>query len=217
MHQHWGGKTQKNYQIWHHRRLIAERLGDPSEELPFTAEMLAEDAKNYHAWAHRQWVIETFSMWDNELAYINELIDADIRNNSAWNQRYFLISKWKKLTQPVIASEIEYALHIIRKAPNNQSPWAYLKGILLNEKFATYPNVKETCLSMKDMYISCPHVLSLLIEISEQENTAESIKTAIQYCEPLQERVDVIRKKYWKYKQRQLTEKLEKLSEHTAT
>ena len=43
----------KNYQIWYHRRVIVERLGDSSRELNFTKEVFKEDAKNYHAWSHR--------------------------------------------------------------------------------------------------------------------------------------------------------------------
>lgn len=50
----------KNYQVWHHRRVIVEWLNDPSEELNLTAKILSHDAKNYHAWQHRQWVIGTY-------------------------------------------------------------------------------------------------------------------------------------------------------------
>lgn len=50
----------KNYQIWHHRKVLVEWLQDPSKEKFLTERVLAEDAKNYHAWQHRQWVIKTF-------------------------------------------------------------------------------------------------------------------------------------------------------------
>lgn len=43
----------KNYQIWFHRRAIVEKLGNPSRELEFTANVFSVDAKNYHAWSHR--------------------------------------------------------------------------------------------------------------------------------------------------------------------
>jgi protein farnesyltransferase/geranylgeranyltransferase type-1 subunit alpha len=43
----------KNYQIWFHRRVIVERLGDPSRELEFTQAVFEVDGKNYHAWSHR--------------------------------------------------------------------------------------------------------------------------------------------------------------------
>lgn len=50
----------KNYQVWHHRRVIVEWLNNPSKELILTKEILNLDAKNYHAWQHRQWAIRTF-------------------------------------------------------------------------------------------------------------------------------------------------------------
>lgn len=50
----------KNYQVWHHRRILIEWLKDPSKELALTESVLSMDAKNYHAWQHRQWVIQTY-------------------------------------------------------------------------------------------------------------------------------------------------------------
>lgn len=50
----------KNYQVWHHRRVIVEWLNDSSHELALTEEILGMDAKNYHAWQHRQWAIQTY-------------------------------------------------------------------------------------------------------------------------------------------------------------
>lgn len=38
----------KNYQVWHHRRVIVEWLDDPSNELELTESVLEIDAKNYH-------------------------------------------------------------------------------------------------------------------------------------------------------------------------
>ena len=48
----------KNYQIWHHRRVVVELLGDltsaaAEHELEFTSNVLHEDNKNYHAWSFR--------------------------------------------------------------------------------------------------------------------------------------------------------------------
>lgn len=50
----------KNYQVWHHRRVIVEWLNDASLELELTEDILNMDAKNYHAWQHRQWAIKEF-------------------------------------------------------------------------------------------------------------------------------------------------------------
>ncbi len=38
-------RNEKNYQVWHHRRVVAEVLGDITGELPFVDKILMLDAK----------------------------------------------------------------------------------------------------------------------------------------------------------------------------
>ncbi|WFD40400.1 galactose-6-sulfurylase [Malassezia japonica] len=145
----------KNYQIWQHRRVIVSVLGDPSRELAFTSTVLDLDSKNYHTWAYRQWVLAHFgglhkhdnkveapgagafpALWDGELAYVDNMLEADVRNNSAYNHRWFCV--WGRLLEGRIVppeleakrqEEIDYALNKIAVAPNNASPWNYLRGV----------------------------------------------------------------------------------------
>lgn len=197
-----GPDNPKNYQIWFHRRWVVEKSNDYSQELAFTAQQIAEDSKNYHAWGHRQWTIETFSLWDSELEYTDELLASDLRNNSAWNQRYFIITRknTQSITQQIRESEIEYALKFIQKAPNNPSPWNYLKGLFLNEKYSSYPSLKQTLLGMKEKYVTSPYVRSLLVDIYQEENTKESEEKALELITELSEKVDILHKKYWEYR-----------------
>jgi protein farnesyltransferase/geranylgeranyltransferase type-1 subunit alpha len=44
---------EKNYQIWHHRQLVVDKLGDPTGEPDFIARMFEKDSKNYHVWSYR--------------------------------------------------------------------------------------------------------------------------------------------------------------------
>ncbi|KAI8058134.1 hypothetical protein BDF22DRAFT_23871 [Syncephalis plumigaleata] len=119
----------KCYQLWHHRQVIIEHMGDASRELAFIEGALKEDPKNFHAWSYRQWVIKTFGLWENELTYINRLLEEDVRNNSAWNQRYFIIHyKPESVTDKVLQEEVEYTLKQIRWTPSNESAWNYLIG-----------------------------------------------------------------------------------------
>jgi len=188
----------KNYQVWHHRRVIVEWLHDSSHEFEFTEQILRGDAKNYHAWQHRQWVIQEFSEWDAELKYVNRLIEQDVRNNSAWNQRYFVISNTLGFTDDVVRSEIDFSFLHISKAPNNASPWNYLKG-LVQKRYTEFPSVKEKCLELCKKMVTCAPGRALLVDIYVQENTMESRQEAIQLCELLENSLDVIRKKYWQY------------------
>ncbi|KAF8247438.1 protein prenylyltransferase, partial [Wilcoxina mikolae CBS 423.85] len=85
-------RHEKNYQIWHHRQLVMDKLGDPTGESEFIEQMFEKDAKNYHVWSYRQWLVKRFGLWDNgELEYVQKLLERDVRNNSAWNHRYFLV------------------------------------------------------------------------------------------------------------------------------
>jgi protein farnesyltransferase/geranylgeranyltransferase type-1 subunit alpha len=98
----------KNYQVWHHRQVIVDRLNNGDRELPFINSILEEDSKNYHGWSYRQWVVKRFGLWDTELEYTNDLLVYDVRNNSAWNYRYYsLFSNPQAPTEELIQSEIK--------------------------------------------------------------------------------------------------------------
>lgn len=192
-------ENQKNYQIWYHRRILCERLQDASQELDFTAEMLDLDAKNYHAWAHRQWAIKEFGLWDEELVYIDLLLRQDIRNNSVWNQRFFVVSHTESWKPEVREREMNYALSAIQKAPNNQSPWNYLRGVLRGEKYSSFPSLKPKMLEYAQKYPTCPHVLAFLVDLYRQEKTSSSLEEAAKLCDTLSEKLDEIHVHYWKY------------------
>jgi len=90
----WGARHTENYQVWQHRRAVAERAyGAPgSAELArregkFSEGPLGEDAKNYHAWAHRQWCLA------HDPGFEEALLAADPFNNSCWNHRHFVIRR----------------------------------------------------------------------------------------------------------------------------
>jgi protein farnesyltransferase/geranylgeranyltransferase type-1 subunit alpha len=84
---------QKNYQIWHHRQLVVDRLNSCEGEAEFISQMFELDAKNYHVWSYRQWLVRRFDLWDEgELEATEELIEEDVRNNSAWNHRFFVVT-----------------------------------------------------------------------------------------------------------------------------
>ncbi|KAF2368438.1 Protein prenyltransferase alpha subunit [Trinorchestia longiramus] len=120
----------KNYQVWHHRRVIVEWLGDGSKELQLTKIIFAQDAKNYHAWEHRQWALRTFGLYEGELEFTAELLEDDVRNNSAWNHRYFVQTRTSGLTPQVLRSELAFTQRAIERLTDNESPWAYMKGLM---------------------------------------------------------------------------------------
>lgn len=200
----------KNYQVWYHRQKLVELLGDPSEELVVTRDVLREDSKNYHAWQHRQWAMATYQRWEGELEFVEQLIGEDIRNNSAWNQRYFVVTHTSSLTDEVVRREVDYTLGNISKAPNNESAWNYLEGVLRGQRLRTYPGLLDSCEAMYTKGIRSPFLLGLMVTMCEEEiadggpKAAECCSKATELCNSLATSVDSIRRNYWDYVQRRV-------------
>eukprot|EP01105_Mastigella_eilhardi_P015859 TRINITY_DN362_c1_g4_i2.p1 TRINITY_DN362_c1_g4~~TRINITY_DN362_c1_g4_i2.p1 ORF type:complete len:326 (+),score=124.24 TRINITY_DN362_c1_g4_i2:303-1280(+) len=190
----------KNYQLWYHRRALVERLKDPSLEFDFVDRMLAEDSKNYHAWAHRQWVCESFKRWDGELDFVEKMLQLDLRNNSAWNHRFFVVSSTEQFTAEVIAREVAYAQRYIARAPNNQSPWNFLRGVVREYGGSTkVPELKQYCRTAMEQYPTCAHAVSMLADILAEEG-GDSLKEVPELYVKLRDAVDPCRKRYWEYR-----------------
>jgi protein farnesyltransferase/geranylgeranyltransferase type-1 subunit alpha len=164
----------KNYQIWYHRQKLVEWMNDPSKERATIAKMLESDGKNYHAWQHRQWVVRTYKLWDGELEFVDELLMRDLRNNSAWNHRYFVVSSTSGYTDDVICREVDYALKYIKKAPNNESSWNYLEGVLRGKKLSKHPGLKDTLIEMETSGMCSPFLFSTLGHLYEEELAEET-------------------------------------------
>ncbi|KAI8065051.1 hypothetical protein BDF21DRAFT_478139 [Thamnidium elegans] len=176
----------KNYQVWHHRQVIVDRLNKGDREIQFINSVLEEDSKNYHGWSYRQWVVKRFNLWNSELTYTNDLILFDVRNNSAWNYRYF----------------------ILFNNPNSPSDELLESEIKLYEKMDKPLRLIEPFLQqLIESNVDSPFVLSTYIDIYEQcaklENTPVN-PAAIEMCLELAEKKDTIREKYWNYKKKTL-------------
>ncbi|RHZ49155.1 hypothetical protein Glove_529g43 [Diversispora epigaea] len=198
----------KNYQLWHHRQVVVEKLNDSSKELPFIKEILSSDSKNYHAWTYRQWIIKTYNLWDKELAFVDKLLDDDVRNNSAWNQRYFIIFfNSNEPSEELLAQEVQYGINKILLAPNNISPWNYVKGIIAKSKEQDISVLEGLCKELEEQSIISYHALGCLVDIYESRAKRGSIEDknlGIKTCELLAEKHDNIRKKYWEYRKQVL-------------
>lgn len=185
--------------------------------------MFSKDPKNYHVWSYRQWLVRRFELWDKgEIEAVEGMIKEDVRNNSAWNHRWFLIfgrdsSAHKE--QDVIERELEYdilrppACSLIRTdnglryakkaivlAPQNQSPWNYLRGVL---RYAELPvsHVKDFALGFAPADspddVRSSYALDLLADVYEEQHQKEE---AIKALDLLATKYDPIRARYWEYK-----------------
>lgn len=199
---------QKNYQIWHHRMLIVDKLGDAEGEREFVEKMFEKDAKNYHVWSYRQWLVKRFNLWeDGELEFTEKLIQQDVRNNSAWNHRWYVINGRQADGVPGIEDEkirdreIEFAKAAIAKAPQNQCPWNYLRGVVQKSglPFSGLKEFVEEYASVEGPdAVRSSYALDLLAEIlAEEESSKEQASLAL---DMLAQKYDPIRKNYWEYR-----------------
>ncbi|KAG1462877.1 hypothetical protein G6F56_005419 [Rhizopus delemar] len=199
----------KNYQVWHHRQVIVDRLDTGDRELSFINYILENDSKNYHGWSYRQWVVKRFNLWKDEQTYTNDLILFDVRNNSAWNYRYYvLFENPEGPTGDMIEKEIEFCEKQIRLAPNNSSSWTYLKALLekSNKPLDTMePLLKE----LVDIQVESPFIVSAYIDIYEQrakESDSPINPTALEMCDEMASKLDIIREKYWGFRKAKLSQ-----------
>ena len=248
----------KNYQIWHHRYLLAEHfypeLATDSlkvkdfarSEMDFLTTILAEDTKNYHVWSYRQYLVRKLGYWvEAERKSMEAFIRQDVRNNSAWSHRFFLVfsdpSNSTQKPEPaataattaeannapletalgelniahdpavpaeIVDREIAYAQQQILRAPQNESPWNYLRGVLTKggrpladiEAFAGQ-FAKNIGNDESDEKVTSTHAMDVLAAVAaEKGDTAQ----ATLYLQRLAEKWDPIRAGYWQYRKQQL-------------
>lgn len=223
---------QKNYQIWHHRQFLLERIGSPKGEIAFINAMLAGDAKNYHVWSYRQWLVRRFGLWTSyqangradlpsdsseddddddadrqeappvettELQETSLYIDADVRNNSAWNHRFFIVHASPGETSSAeIDRELEFAMAAVRKAPNNHSPWNYLRGTVekVGKPLATLGTFCGEFVDLATEEVTSAPALGLLADIAIEEGRKEE---AVKALDLLAGKYDPVRVGYWEY------------------
>lgn len=198
-------KHLKNYQIWHHRQTIVDKLDSPEGETAFISRMFEADAKNYHVWSYRQWLVRRFDLWEKgELESTEEMLKTDIRNNSAWNHRWFVVFGRDENViedQEILNREIDYVKAAIYMAPQNQSPWNYLRGLL---RYARLPasTMKDFALEFASLdkpdEVHSSHALDLLADVyAEDVNKKEQAAEALDL---LAKKYDPIRANYWNYR-----------------
>lgn len=184
-----------------------KHLQDASKEKDFTKYVLLNDSKNYHAWQYRQWFVRKFDLFDGEIEYTNHLLLNDVRNNSAWNHRYYVMDKLGKLqdqSSDDFKKEIDFVIDKIRTAPNNESSWNYLVGILgdanLNGNEAVNRLIAEFDESGEPLspfyYAFKLDQMMLKLEQNADEALAEQ---ALDLAKSLASVHDKIREKYWNY------------------
>ncbi|KAI0157826.1 hypothetical protein GGR57DRAFT_491111 [Xylariaceae sp. FL1272] len=226
----------KNYQIWHHRQLLieehypmvqsdkAERSELVESERNFITRILEKDTKNYHVWSYRQFLVSKLVLWnlEEEFTSVNDMIKQDVRNNSAWSHRFFVVfsnpetstpdshatEHDPKIPQGIIDREVDYAKRMIQLAPQNQSPWNYLRGVLAKggrplESVVDFVRTFFSQLGEENEEVRSSHAVDCLAEICAGSGDKDGATLALNR---LAQKWDPIRKGYWGYRKRLLEE-----------
>lgn len=205
----------------------ARRAAVVAHELKHTADVLADDAKNYHIWSHRQWVLTTFAdiAFENELDFTDSLLAADVRNNSAWNQRHFVHTHHTPagatpFSASIIDDELSYAETHLRVVPHNDSAWNYVLGLLAKPAATRAHRRRVASFAANEVLSSttttaspeCAQALSALVDVyeqlvlgardgdDEQAQRERDVAAALDACDVLASRVDVVRCRYWTFR-----------------
>lgn len=169
------------------------------------------DSKNYHCWQYRQWFINKFDLLDGEIEYTNRLLLNDVRNNSAWNHRFYVQEKLGKLKDKdcdYFKNELEFVLEKIKLAPNNESSWNYLVGIIGDDKLNDYEivnrfmdEVDKTNEQSAFFYsFKLDQMMLKLDQMNENSNDRlQLIDKSLELAGSLAKVHDKIREKYWNY------------------
>jgi protein farnesyltransferase/geranylgeranyltransferase type-1 subunit alpha len=203
----------------------AKQLKLGQSEIRFLEEMFDQDKKNYHVWSYRQYLVRKLDLWSsategseevNELESLEKRVEEDVRNNSAWSQRFFLVfsdpayttpgaratEKDDKIPADIIEREIKYAQDAIRKAPQNQSPWNYLRGVLkkAGREMSTVEGFAKEFVQLggpSEESVKSSHALDLLAEVWGAAGDKQNAQKAFSL---LSEKYDPVRKNYWAWR-----------------
>ena len=192
--------NQKNYQIWHHRKLLIEKMNDVSHEKTVLDNVFNFEPKNFHAWSHRIWMIRRFNNVEGEFDFIDKMLKNDIKNNSVWNYRFFLVQfvNNNKLNKDIIEKEIKYAIDLIKIVPKNECPYCYIRGYItkFGYKYNDFNFVKEELEKILEENENNSYGLMLLLDYYEEEKNEKKFNETIEKLIT----IDFIRKKYYNWR-----------------
>lgn len=222
----------KNYHVWSYRQWLVRHFALWDTELPYIDDLLRDDVRNNSAWNHRWFVVfcrnadpATYSIVKDEVpskatATSTPAAAAAAGGGGGEKEGETTSSSSLEIDPEIIDREIAYAKSAIQLAPQNQSSWTYLRGIL--RRRASHPNssssdsdsgsnskflspLKTFAEGFADLTredeIRSSHALDFLADAYAEEEEVEGGKErAGRALELLATRFDPIRRNYWNYR-----------------
>lgn len=198
--------------------------GLAESEVEFLMQMFSEDSKNYHVWSYRQYLVRKLGLWGGEeIKSVEGLLRRDVRNNSAWSHRFFVVfsnpeystpdskatERDPKIPENIIDREIEFGKAATFEAPQNQSPWNYIRGVLKKggRKLSSIECFAGEFVKIPDEGeedVKSSHALDFLADCWAEMGESKKADKALVL---LAEKYDPIRKNYWEWRQQLLKER----------
>ena len=101
-----------------------------------------------------------------------------------------------------LGPEFGFALDMARRAPSNESPWLYIRGLLKSDgSLLDLPRLEE----LASKYILCVPLRALLVWI--YDTLSKDGGKALALCSELATSIDTIHEKYWNHRVVSLKEK----------
>lgn len=193
----------KNYHVWSYRHWLVRHFSLWDSELPYIESLLVEDVRNNSAWNHR-WFVVFCRDTDPAVHTIQDLNNESAAGTTAAagveTEAIGRGNNKIKVDPATIEREIEYAKQAIRAAPQNQSPWNYLRGVLRNQGQGLEA-LKDFAEGFADVSredeVRSSHALDFLADVYAAEGEEQRAAAAL---ELLAQRFDPIRRNYWNYR-----------------
>lgn len=204
-------KDAKNYHVWSYRQWLVRHFSLWDSELPLIEDFLRDDVRNNSAWNHR-WFLIFGRVMDPTVDSIFKLAGSPkgqddgggggggrgSGNGSGSRSRSNIL--FQSIDPSIIRREITYTQTAIRLAPQNPSPWNYLRGILtargtgLSELAAFAEEFSDV---EREDDVRSTHALDFLADCYAERQEVERAGKAL---EMLATRYDPIRRNYWNYR-----------------
>ncbi|KAJ8687480.1 hypothetical protein QAD02_023274 [Eretmocerus hayati] len=184
-----------NYTVWQYRREILKELGiDLKDELKFIEVMIKCNFKNYQVWHHRRVIVEWMQDPGAELEFTCSILRKDAKNYHAWQYR-----QWVILTFNLDGNELEYVEQLLSDDVYNNSAWNH-RYFILNNTTKFEPGIIEQEIDF---------TLDKISKVLNNESAWNYLRgRAFELCADLAQKYDKIRRKYWEYMSKQISEKV---------
>lgn len=196
-------KDAKNYHVWSYRQWLVRHFSLWDSELPLIEEFLRDDVRNNSAWNHRWFLIfgRVMDPAADSIVTATRSAKKEGGQHDGGGGAPPPKNQFQKNIDPsIIQREITYAQTAIRLAPQNPSPWNYLRGVLTARGKGLSdlaPFAEEFSTVEREDDVRSTHALDFLADCYTERKEVERAGKAL---EMLARRYDPIRRNYWNYR-----------------